>query len=86
MNRLGEYLRAAIELRNTDQVWLAQETGSSTKHINQLCQGNAGMSASLALRIEQALFPHATAEKLLTHQVRDQLDIARARALKGGTE
>lgn len=44
-----------LRVRRVSQVWLAQHTGLSTKHINQIATGNARISPVVAVRIGRAL-------------------------------
>lgn len=69
-------IRAALEAADVSQAMLAVATGLTTKHVNQVCQGNAPLSVDVALRIESAL-PALSAEDLMVAQTRAQVRAAR---------
>lgn len=51
----GESLREAIEALGMTQADLARRTGLSTKHINQIIQGDASISPDTALALEHVV-------------------------------
>lgn len=51
----GLILRATLEKENIRQSELAERTGLSSKHINQIIQGNIGISADVAVLLEKVL-------------------------------
>jgi HTH-type transcriptional regulator/antitoxin HigA len=50
----GHHLRVVLEQQHLSQAQLAARTGLSTKHINQLVQGNASLSPDISLLLERA--------------------------------
>lgn len=50
----GQLLIRALEVLKLSQANLARTTGMSTKHINQICQQEAGVSARSAVLLEEA--------------------------------
>lgn len=55
----GETLQEVLEERAMTQADLALRTGLSSKHINQIIKGQAGISAETALLLERATGVHA---------------------------
>jgi len=51
----GETLLETINERGMTQTELARRCGLSLKHINQICRGHIGISADVAIRLEEAL-------------------------------
>ena len=73
----GETLREALEERDMSQSYLAWATGYTPKHINQIVQGRAGISAEAALRFEREL--DISARFWMHLQADYELDLARGR-------
>lgn len=57
----GERLRELLRDRSMSQAELARRTGYTAKHVNQLCQDNASITPSAAIKLERALGVSATA-------------------------
>lgn len=55
MSAPATLLASVLTLANMPQAELARRTGTSTKHINQLCKGIVPMSVDIALRLEHVL-------------------------------
>lgn len=72
----GEILREALEERGWPQTQLAAATGFSSKHVNFVLQGRAGIGVDFALALEDAL--GTTAEFWMNLQVAYDLGVARA--------
>lgn len=68
-------LRAALELEGVSQALLAYRTGLSAKHVNQMVQDKAPISAAVAVRIQLALST-VSAEDLMIAQAREQVQRA----------
>ena len=67
-------LRRMCAALNLSQAELARRTGYSTKHINQVLQGVAGISVPLAVDLERELGQQSgVAEALLSAQTRHDL-------------
>lgn len=71
----GELLARVLKTLNRSQVWLAAETGLSTKHINQICSGATHFSPRSAVLLEEAT--GVAAEVWLTLQMTHDLAVAR---------
>lgn len=56
----GEFLRRILEDRGIRQSELAERTGLTTKHINQIVTLNIGISGDVAVRLERVLAIDAT--------------------------
>ena len=48
-------IRAALTARGMTQTQLAEDLGLSLKHVNQMLQGNAGISLPMLFRILERL-------------------------------
>lgn len=75
----GEILRADLDARRMTQADLAQRTGLSTKHINQVIQGVASLSPDVALVLERALGTPASVWTMLETRWQDERSRQRAR-------
>lgn len=75
----GEILRADLDARRMTQADLAQRTGLSTKHINQVIQGVASLSPDVALILERTLGTPATVWTMLETRWQDVRSRQRAR-------
>ena len=51
----GDTISDLMEERDWNQVELAQRLGFTTKHLNQLIEGEASLSEDAALRLERVL-------------------------------
>lgn len=51
----GEILQEEINERGITQTAFAETLGYTLKHLNQVCRGHVRISASAALRLEEAL-------------------------------
>ena len=49
----GKLLLATLDALGMAQVEVARRAGMSTKHVNQVCQGKAGVGADLAVQLEE---------------------------------
>lgn len=74
----GALLEQVLRLLGMSQAALARQTGLTAKHVNQVCQGNAGISARAAVLFEEAT--GVGAEVWMQAQAR--CDIATARAAR----
>jgi HTH-type transcriptional regulator/antitoxin HigA len=77
----GEALREALEERGMSQSYLAWATGYTQKHISQIVQGHAGISAEAALLFEREL--EISARFWMHLQADYELDVARGRVVVG---
>lgn len=50
----AELLREVLRQNGLKQIDLVRRTGISAKHVNQIAQGNVGISADMALLLERA--------------------------------
>ncbi len=75
----GEILRADLDARRMTQADLAQRTGLSTKHINQVIQGVASLSPDVALILERTLGTPASVWTMLETRWQDERSRHRAR-------
>lgn len=75
---VGAALQQALDEAGVSQSLLAQRTGLSAKHINQVIKGVAPLSVDVAARIEIAE-PSISAEALLIAQVRNKISEYRGR-------
>lgn len=50
---LGKKLVRWCEMNNKSQAWLAEHVGYSTKHINMVIKGKAGMSPEMAVALAE---------------------------------
>ena len=69
----GETLREALESLEMSQSQLAQRTGMSTKHINQIIQGQAALTHDTAILLERTTGVPARFWNSLEAQYRDHL-------------
>src|SRR5271163_2726026 len=69
----GETLREALESLEMSQSQLAQRTGMSTKHINQIIQGQAALTHDTAILLERTTGVAARFWNSLEAQYRDHL-------------
>jgi plasmid maintenance system antidote protein VapI len=69
----AEALRGVLAVIGMSQAELARRSGLSTKHINQLLQGNVHLTTGVAVIIADAI-----AEHLLSLELNSQLQAARA--------
>lgn len=76
----GALLRLVLEQRGIRQSELAERTGLSTKHINQLVKENIGISGDVAVLLERAL--GVDAEFWINADIRHSLHSSRERAEK----
>ena len=51
----GEMLTNILEQRNIRQAELAERTGLTSKHVNQIVKDKAGISGDVAVLLERAL-------------------------------
>lgn len=75
----GETLRETLETIEMSQMQLAQRTGLSTKHINQIIQGQSALTHDTAIALERATGVPARLWNALEAQYRDQLARERER-------
>jgi addiction module HigA family antidote len=75
----GKILRADLDARRMTQADLAQRTGLSTKHINQVIQGVASLSPDVALILERTLGTPASVWTMLETRWQDERSRQRAR-------
>lgn len=75
----GETLRETLEAIDMSQMQLAQRTGLSTKHINQIIQGQSALTHDTAIALERATSVPARLWNALEAQYRDQLARERER-------
>lgn len=54
-DELPGVIRTALTIRGVSQAQLARDLGYSTKHVNQMVQGNAGISIDVLFRIMRYL-------------------------------
>lgn len=71
----GELLVKVLKTLNRSQAWLSRRTGLSTKHINQVCTGVAGIGPRSAVLFEEAT--GVEAETWMTLQVFYDIAVAR---------
>lgn len=79
----GARLRELLRKRRMTQTELAQQTGYSLKHINELCNDNAAITPSAAIKLERALRVSATALNTWSTKHTDRMlrEIERQKAL-----
>lgn len=68
----AELLREVLQQKGLKQVDLCRRTGLSAKHVNQIAQGNVGISPDLALLFERATDVPAArwmAAELVRHRI-----------------
>jgi transcriptional regulator with XRE-family HTH domain len=68
----AELLRDVLRQNGLKQIDLVRRTGLSAKHINQIAQGNVGISADVALLFERAIDVPAArwmAAELVRHRI-----------------
>lgn len=75
----GETLRETLDAIEMSQMQLAQRTGLSTKHINQIIQGQSALTHDTAISLERATGVPARLWNALEAQYRDQLARERER-------
>lgn len=75
----GQILRADLDARGMTQADLAQRTGLSSKHINQVIQGVASLSPDVALILERTLGTPAAVWTMLETRWQDERSRQRAR-------
>lgn len=71
----GELLRKVLGAMSMTQSHLATRSGLSPKHVNQVCQGLAGISSRSAILLQEVT--GVDAELWLTMQMRHDLATAR---------
>ena len=71
----GQLLSRVLAAMGMSQVELARRVGLTTKHVNQVIKGKAGISATSAVRLEQ--ITSVPAEKWMTAQMLHDLAVAR---------
>ena len=76
----GAVLRQILQQRGIRQTELAERTGLSAKHINQLVKENIGISGDVAVLLERAL--GVDAEFWINADIRHSLQTSRERARK----
>lgn len=52
-DHVGVLLLAVLDAMGMSQAELSRRTGVTPKHVNQVCQGVAGISARFAVRLEE---------------------------------
>lgn len=75
----GETLRETLDALDMSQTQLAARTGLSTKHINQIIQGNAVLTHDTAIALERATAVPARFWNTLEANYRDHLSRAEER-------
>ena len=71
--RPGETLAEVLQTRGMSQAELARRTGLSTKHVNQVINGDASITAETALRLETVTGISARMWTNLESQYRERL-------------
>jgi len=51
----GELLRETLDDHKLSQVWLARQTGTTPKHVNQVVRGRVPVTAAFAVAVAVAL-------------------------------
>ncbi|MGH3795642.1 MAG: ImmA/IrrE family metallo-endopeptidase [Pseudonocardiaceae bacterium] len=74
----GRLLRAELDARGMTQADLAQRSGLSTKHLNQVIQGVASLSPDVALILERTLGTPASVWTILEARWQDERSRRRA--------
>lgn len=69
--RAGPLIEAWLKSNGRTQAWLAEATGYTVKHINQIVRGHATITAGAALALEVAT--GVAAEVWLTNQMDAEL-------------
>ena len=77
---VADLLRRELDARGLSQAELARRTELSTKHVNQLLQGNSALTADVATRLERVL--GLSAEMLARHDGRARAVSARAASVR----